>query len=73
MLPRVRRCYQLNPATGLHDLRRFDDAIDDLDPYPDTPFGCVGLKDTAFVAPGRCGFDTRGDINNDPERPVGYG
>ena len=38
------------------------DAPDDLDPYPDTPDGCWGLKDASFVPPSVCGDDSRDDV-----------
>ena len=38
------------------------DADDDLDPYPDQPRGCTGLKDSSFVPPSLCGDDSRDAI-----------
>lgn len=35
------------------------DAVDDLDPFPDQPDGCVGLNDTSFVQPSLCEGDSR--------------
>ncbi len=55
------RCFE--PAVGGGFVRRID-ANDDLDKYSDKPDGCVGLKDTTISPPGRCGLDSRPDIES---------
>ena len=36
---------------------------DDLDPYPDNPRGCTGLRDSSFVPPSLCEGDSRDAVN----------